>query len=217
MGVPVAKATLRVYVSLVESAGLVELHLIQGAWSEASLTQSTAPSLGPTILSVPIATTAQGTYVSVDVTSIVANWLSGATSNFGVALVGSAVDDVRMEFDSKENTATAHDPNIEVVLAGPQGPPGPQGLQGPQGFVGPVGPIGPQGVAGAIGPQGAAGSIGPAGVAGPQGSTGPTGPAGAQGPTGPAGPGVVSRTRMADIRATCVSNHQQQRRRRSSR
>jgi hypothetical protein len=125
----------------------------------------------------------------IDVTSLVQEWVSGAQTNYGLAITGAS--GVSVAFASKESEAESHQPELLVVLAsagGPQGPPGPQGstgATGAQGTAGTTGPPGPQGSTGATGAQGTAGTTGPPG---PQGSTGATGLPGSTGPQGPQGP-----------------------------
>src|SRR5258708_35961766 len=136
------------------------------------------PSLGSSIVSgVSIGTFNKNTYLLVDITPAMAEWLDGVNPNYGIALVpGPAVS---FPINSKENGASSHAPELDLVLnsgtPGPQGPKGPQGLQrapGPQGATGPVGLLGPQGNPGALGPAG------PAGPQGPQATTGPQWPPG---------------------------------------
>ena len=93
----------------------------------------------------------------------------------------------RVEFDSKENAATSHEPELEITLratgaAGPPGPPGPPGAAGERG------PPGSPGPPGSAGPPGPAGPAGPPGATGASGVAGPAGPAGPRGVAGPAGP-----------------------------
>src|SRR5260370_865357 len=148
------------------------------------------PSLGSGIVSgVSISTSNKNTYLLVDITPAMAEWLNGVNPNYGIALVPGP--SVSFAINSKENSASSHAPELDLVLnsgtPGPQGPQGPQGLQGspgPQGATGSVGPLGPQGNPGVPGP---AGQQGPQGTAGTQGLPGLNGATGSQGPIGPAG------------------------------
>jgi hypothetical protein len=88
----------------------------------------------------------EGQFVSVDLTDLVRDWVTGVEANKGMALAGSQDSRVSAEFDSKENTLTSHAPEIEVALAitgsqGPQGDPGPPGPKGDQGVPGPPGTL----------------------------------------------------------------------------
>ncbi len=158
----IASATLRVYVSRIYAPGTITLQAVTSAWNEMSATSSAAPTLGAS--SGTFGATQGYAFYTVDVTALVQGWVSTPSSNDGIALTSSAGSVV---LDSKENDATAHPAQLNITLAGPQGP---QGLVGPQG---PIGPVGPQGPIGAIGP---AGPQGPIGLQGPIGATGPQGP-----------------------------------------
>lgn len=200
---PIQKATLRLWIRMVDDPGTVQIFSIQSAWTEDTVSWNTPPTLGATpIASLAVAAVNDDNYVSVDLTSQVQAWLDGSAANHGIALLPSASDPIRIEIDSKENTGTSHEPELEIVVAGatgpvgpigPQGetgPQGPQGVQGSQGLPGAdgvPGAIGPQGPVGPQGPQGQPGADGAAGATGPQGPAGPVGPQGLQGETGPQG------------------------------
>jgi len=177
-GAVISKATLRLWVSNFQNPGSIDLHLVTGAWDEASLTAATVPSFDPSFATVPISGGDEGSYVTVDVTGIVQGWAAAPATNFGLAILPNALDNIRLELDSKENTGTGHPLEIEVAFEGPAGATGATGAQGPHGDAGPAGPIGPTGAMGPVGPTGPAGATG---AQGPQGNVGPTGP------TGPAG------------------------------
>ena len=81
----------------------------------------------------------------------------------------------RLAFDSKENKATGHEPELDIELGSIGGVPGPKGDPGPQGIQGLVGPQGIQGLIGPQGIQGLPGPQGPQGIPGPAGSSGLTG------------------------------------------
>ena len=157
-GVTVAKATIRLYVDSVNTAGSFNVVSVASPWSEAAVTYNTRPTLGSVIAGpIPISSVGLADYVLIDVTSLVQGWVSGTMANNGIALqlVGSSG---RFSFQTKEN---GHPPELDVVLNGPAGPPGPVGPVGPQGMMGMQGPAG---VAGPPGPQGPAGPPGPDGV-----------------------------------------------------
>ena len=189
----VTRAVLVVYCNRADTAGVVSVQPVSAAWTEYGVTFANLPSLGTVIQTAQVS--AADTFVTFDVTAAVQGWISGASSNNGLALTaGTAV----VQFDSKENDETAHAPALQITLAA-----GGVGTQGPVGATGPTGPAGPQGLAGlagAQGPQGVAGARGATGTTGPTGATGATGSQGAagisvQGPTGPAGPaGAVGAT-----------------------
>jgi collagen type VII alpha len=187
----VAKAVLTLWVSSMGTAGSFNIQNVNGSWNELTITNANAPALGGIVASaVPV--TSANSYVSVDVTSAVKNWLNGAVANDGLALIPNT-STVSFQLDSKENTNTSHPANLTITLIGPAGPQGPAGLQGasgpqgPIGFPGANGATGPAGAAGATGIAGATGATGPAGPIGPLGPTGSTGATGAAGASGPQG------------------------------
>jgi len=204
-GVSVGQATLRLWISVVNDAGPIDVYPVLGPWDEATLSASGAPPLDLIRGSFDIAMSDQSRFVTVDITDLVQGWYDGSVANFGIALLPTTSDPVRVTLDSKESTGTSHAPELEVTLTGPEGPAGPQGpagstgpqgLQGPTGIDGAPGPVGPPGVQGpqgpvgpqgAQGPSGADGAAGPMGPEGPQGLAGPQGIQGEPGPTGPAG------------------------------
>jgi outer membrane lipoprotein-sorting protein len=203
-GNSIANAALRLYVSNVGTAGSFNVQTVNGAWNELIITNANAPTLGSSVVSaIPVATA--NTFVSVDITTAVKNWLNGVVVNNGLALVANT-SATSFSFDTKENTNTSHAATLEITLigpTGPQGPIGPQGPAGPQGLMGlqgPAGATGPAGPAGAKGAIGATGPIGPTGPIGLTGSTGTTGSTGPQGAIGPAGPqGAVGLTGLTGL------------------
>lgn len=154
----IAKASLKLYVNAVGTAGSFNIDYVNGAWTEKTITANLSPALGTTIASsVLLAKSQVGDYIVVDITSAVDAWLNGTQTNDGIALVANSP--LNCSFTSKENTGTSHPAELDIVFLGngaqgPAGPQGPEGAQGPQGLQGSSGPIGP------AGPQGATGSSG---------------------------------------------------------
>src|SRR6202044_500051 len=86
----VSKAVLRVYCNRVDTAGLVSVQPVGGAWGEYSVTYATLPSLGAAAQVVQVS--GAGAYVAVDVTAMVQGWVSAPSTNNGLALTaGTAV------------------------------------------------------------------------------------------------------------------------------
>ncbi len=112
----VTKATLKLYVNAVTTAGSFNVDYVIGTWKESTIDYSNQPALGTTIAaSVPLVTADKNQYILVDVTAAVQAWLSG-TANDGIALVGNSP--VNATFDSKESTSTSHAPELDIVFAG---------------------------------------------------------------------------------------------------
>jgi hypothetical protein len=112
----IAKASLKLYVNSV-AAGSFNVDYIIGSWSEKTLTHNNAPALGNTIVSgVALATSNKNSYLVIDITSALAAWLDGVQANDGIALVANSP--LLATFDSKENTAQSHPPELDVVFNG---------------------------------------------------------------------------------------------------
>jgi hypothetical protein len=181
----VAKATLKLYLSLATNpSGTIDIYPISSAWTESTLTPSSPPTISPTPFASGIAVGNSDSYLVVDVTQLVQDWLNGSANggfaNDGIALV-AATSSSYVVFDSKESIITSHEPRLEIVLVdsgpagavGPEGPQGPAGPQGPQGSPGIAGPAGPVGLTGAIGPIGLPGTAATIQIGST--TTGPTG------------------------------------------
>jgi hypothetical protein len=149
------RATLHVYVNRVVQSGAFNLLPVRARWTETTVSDASFPAVG-TAAATRVPVTAPYRFVSVDVTDLVREWLTGG-QNFGLALTAS---DSRTLFllDSKENQATSQPARIEIQLSGVPGP------------AGPAGPIGPAGTNGANGTPGATGPAGPQGPPGPPGA-----------------------------------------------
>ena len=121
-GSMVAKATLKIYVSTVTTAGSFNVDLVTSAWKESTITANEAPTLGSAIASaIPVTTADKNQYVLVDVTTAAVDWLNG-TANDGIAIVPDGT--VSFALNSKETTTTSHPAELDIVLTGPAGPPG---------------------------------------------------------------------------------------------
>jgi hypothetical protein len=113
----IAKATLKLYVNTVPTAGSFNVDYVNGSWSESTIAANLSPALGTTIAaSVPLTKSEVHDYILVDVTAAVGAWLNGTQSNDGIALVGNSP--FNATFDSKENTTNSHPPELDIVFAG---------------------------------------------------------------------------------------------------
>jgi hypothetical protein len=122
-GSMVAKATLKIYISAVPSAGSFNVDLVTSPWTESTITANDSPTLGSAIASAVAVTTAdKNQYVLVDVTAAAVEWLNGS-ANDGIAIVPDGK--VSLTLNSKETTTTSHPAELDIVLTGPAGPPGP--------------------------------------------------------------------------------------------
>ena len=149
----IQRVTLVLFVNKVLVSGALDIAPVTSPWVESSVTFSTAPSVGGAILSnIPVSQS--GTYVTVDVTSLVQSWIS-AGSNFGIQIAAAAASpSTNLILDSKESISTSHPAFLDIVISSGGGA-GPAGATGATGATGPAGPAG--------GPTGATGVAGPAG------------------------------------------------------
>jgi formylglycine-generating enzyme required for sulfatase activity len=197
-GAVVRFARLRLYFASVTSAGQgLSIHRITSPWQESSAGALPAFTQAP-IASIPPDRIGARRFVSVDVSSLVQDWIDNPASNEGLAVAAvSAVPPAKtagLRIPSKEGPAAGLPAQLEVELVSSgtvqvsggtvQLARGPKGDIGSQGPVGPVGPIGPQGQ---VGPQGVQGPKGDTGAQGPKGEMGVQGLQGPQGEAGPAG------------------------------
>ena len=116
-GSNIAKASLKLYVNSVTTAGSFNVDYVTGPWVEKTITANLSPSLGTTVAgNVPLTTALVHDYVLVDVTPAVVAWLNGTQANDGLALVANSP--LNATFDSKENTTQSHSPELDVVFSG---------------------------------------------------------------------------------------------------
>ena len=135
----ISRAVLTVYVNRVDTAGVISLQPLTGAWSEYGVTYQTLPGMSAATQVFNVSQAGQ--YVAIDVTALVQGWVTAPSSNNGFALTaGTAV----AQFDSKENDLTGHPATLDIgiVSQGPVGATGAMGLQGPQGVAGVAGAAG---------------------------------------------------------------------------
>ena len=116
-GADISQATLKIYVYAVTTAGSFNVDYVNGTWSEGTIKANNAPALGSTIAtSVPLTTGDKNQYILIDITAAVQAWLNGTDPNDGIALVGNSP--FNASFDSKENTATSHPAELDIVFTG---------------------------------------------------------------------------------------------------
>ena len=190
----VQKASFVVYLQSGGTPGTVALCAAAAAWSATTITGTHVPScIAGTTIDIPVTTAqlASGTFLSVDVTTIVQGWYNGVANN-GLILSGASLG-TNVTFDMMSNLlgyGVGDSPVLDLVLQSQ----GPQGIQGVQGAVGPMGPMGPMGL---MGPAGPAGALGPVGPMGPAGSSAKSEPPGLPDRPGPVRSGTTSPTPSA--------------------
>src|SRR5690606_25453426 len=112
LGSPVTSAVLRLFVQDVLSSGTVQVHALQGPWSEATVTHNTRPPSGAVLAAHAVGTAAEGTTIEIDITSIVQGWQASPATAHGIAL--TAAGGLHVLFDTRE---AANPPAIEVLAA----------------------------------------------------------------------------------------------------
>jgi N-acetylneuraminic acid mutarotase len=152
----VEKATLKLFLSTATNpSGAIDIYPVTSSWTESTLSPSSPPAIASTAFATGIAVGKANSFLVVDVTQLVKEWLNGPSNggiaNDGIALVADASTSY-VVFDSKEGIVTSHEPRLEIVLTntGAQGPVGPQGPQGATGATGNPGPGGAPGAAATI-------------------------------------------------------------------
>ena len=142
-GSQIERAILRMWINESHQEGLLNLHEVLESWKENKMPANQLPPLAPVFSSIPIGKSDEEKFLSIDVTTVVQEWLDHPATNLGLAFVSDDTNRLHVEIDSKENRRTSHPMEIEVTLKPGIGPEGPQGLQGPMGIQGPPGPTGP--------------------------------------------------------------------------
>ena len=131
----IAQAFLYLYVNTVTTAGKFAVAKVtgplwmagttaegkaNGAASAGTLTWNTANSVATTAYTTVNYTGGLiSEYLVIEVTDLVKGWLTApASSNYGLAIkpTGVAGENVNLQFDSKENATTSHQPFIHVTL-----------------------------------------------------------------------------------------------------
>jgi hypothetical protein len=121
-GEDIVQATLVIFANKVSVAGALDVRRVSAAWTEGAITHSTAPALG-LIEESAVPVSSVNSYVTADVTAVVKDWLDGAVTNNGLALVPNSIG-LDARFDSKESKGTSHPPRLEIALRGYFGIPG---------------------------------------------------------------------------------------------
>jgi hypothetical protein len=119
---------LRFFVQNVAQAGKIHIAVVTGGpWAEQTLSWNTAPG----VAAVPAVTASifaadEGSYVTVDITSVVQTWVNGTQANLGLALRGDSPA-LNMTLNSKENTGTSHPMELESATRARRQSRGPSG------------------------------------------------------------------------------------------
>jgi len=113
-GYSVTSARLTFFLNKVTVAGTLSVSRVTSSWSESTVTYVTRPGVSSPI--VTAAAAVSSTFVTVDVTTIVAAQLASGNYGFEIAPDGSAPN-TWVTIDSKESTTTAHPAVLQVTYA----------------------------------------------------------------------------------------------------
>lgn len=113
-GGDIEQATLKLFVRNLGTAGSFDIFSVAANWDETTITHQAAPSLGGIVAS-SVAVNDESIFVTVDLTALVRDWLNGNIRNYGIAILPNT-EGINVDFDSKENTTTSHEPRLEIVL-----------------------------------------------------------------------------------------------------
>ena len=119
----IEQATLWMSVTKVQDEGYFDVHVLNGAWTQASVTAGSAPAYNPTSIGSVLITHADaGGDVSLGVASTVQAWVDGTLANHGLIFVPSSGDGLRVELASKESrTSTPMEIEVEERVVDPTG------------------------------------------------------------------------------------------------
>jgi len=127
-GSEVERATLKLYIGNIMTAGRLDVYAVGGAWDESQITGNNAPPLGGLVTTTAqIGEDRRHKFLVIDVTSLVQQWLgddgqgTNGLPNHGLALVAHPIDPATPEvasitFDSKENSQTSHEAQLNIQL-----------------------------------------------------------------------------------------------------
>lgn len=115
----VGKASLRVYVGNLTTAGSFNVCRVTSSWLETNTTAPSYDTANPILTGIQVS--AADIFLTLDLTSLVQQWLgtdglgTGGLSNFGIALVANT-STTDFAIDSKEATTTSHLAQLDIVL-----------------------------------------------------------------------------------------------------
>jgi hypothetical protein len=127
-GSQIDKATLKLFIGNITSAGKLDVYEVMGTWQESTIAANNAPILGGLVATTQEITTDQrDKFLVIDITDTVRQWLgsdgqgTNGIPNHGIALIAHPVDGntpeiIHITFDSKENSQTSHEPRLSIYL-----------------------------------------------------------------------------------------------------
>jgi len=116
-GQEVNGASFNLYLNDIANDGTISIHAITSSWSESAVNWNNQPPVEVTATAiVDLATTDEGSVITVDVTDAVTRWADGSLADAGFLIVTS--DNIKAYFDAQEKVG-----GIPATLAVDTGPP----------------------------------------------------------------------------------------------
>lgn len=121
----ISRALLTFYVNTVSTGGNIDVYDVAASWTEGTADGAASgsdicwnnkpASTGSVLGTINVTTGQKFKFVTIDVTDIVQDWVSGTTTNNG--LVFKPNGSVSVYFDAKENGAPGNQPTLNIVLS----------------------------------------------------------------------------------------------------
>jgi hypothetical protein len=116
-GQEVNGASFNLYLDDIANDGTISIHAVTSSWSESAVNWNNQPPAEATATAVvDLATTDEGSVISIDVTDIVERWADGSLADAGFLVITS--DNIKAYFDAKEKVG-----GIPATLDVDTGPP----------------------------------------------------------------------------------------------
>jgi len=113
----IRRATLTVFVNKVFIAGGLDFSQVTTPWSEGTVTFNTQPTIRGTPFINNVAVNTSATFLTVDITDLVQQWVTGVSPNFGVEITAAvAAPGTVVNLDSKESTSTSHSAFADITI-----------------------------------------------------------------------------------------------------
>ena len=147
IGLDIAKATLKLYVDSVTTAGSFNVSFVTSTWTESTINGNNKPTsvAFPTtaapvgVPTIAITSASVGQWINIDITNQVQDWLNinslSYLNDFGLELIAANASSISMAFSSKENTTYSIPPQLDITMNAIAGATGPRGPAGPPGTI----------------------------------------------------------------------------------
>jgi hypothetical protein len=115
-GVSISSATLSLFHELNQCLGCrYDIFRVTSAWSEGAVTFNTAPSIdSAAVASLTIGDSSVGVFRDWNITSMVAAWVSGAYTNYGIWIEEIPLSGTSSAYFSSSDNATGREPKLTI-------------------------------------------------------------------------------------------------------